>query len=110
MKVIVEALDSAADNMKTWFITTTIAGIMCAIFVSPRVAAVYTLLFSVSRFFTPFGMMFLNPIPQTLNMSLFTGFTTTSMRWLFILIVFGDYIPLWIIPRFVTPEWALENI
>jgi len=67
-----EAVDSAADNMRVWYLHVVFASLMCALFVSPRAAAVCVALFALSRIFTPFLYLLMNPIPQTLGQGIFT--------------------------------------
>merc|ERR1712205_288147 len=69
---ILEAVDAAADNMRVWYMHVVVASFFCALLVSPRAAGVCMAIFSLSRLMTPFGMMVMNPIPQTALMFPFT--------------------------------------
>jgi hypothetical protein len=93
---LLEAVDSAADNMRVWYMHVVVASFFCALLVSPRASGLCMAFFSFSRLFTPVGMLFENPIPQTLLMAIGTGLMFSFMLFASIQIVTRDLLPEWL--------------
>lgn len=97
---LTEAFDSAADNMRVWYMHVFIATTFCSLFVSPRAAAGCVALWSMSRTLTPFGMLVDNPIPQTILMAL----GTFSMYRMMLYSAFT------VMTRELFPEWFYDAV
>ena len=93
---LTEAVDSAGDNMRTWYMHIVIAATVCAFFVSPRMAAACTAFWSFTRLFTPLGMIANNPIPQTALMSIGTIAMYRWMLYSFFEQMTNDVLPDWL--------------
>lgn len=93
---LLEAVDSAADNMRVWYMHVVVASIFCALLVSPRASGVCMAIFSFSRLFTPLGMLFENPIPQTVLMAIGTPLVFRFMLFASIQMITRDLLPGWL--------------
>ena len=92
---LLEAVDSAADNMRVWYTHVLFASLLAALFVSPRATAVIVAIFCVSRLFTWAGMLLDNPVPQTLLQSGFTILMFRGMIGSWLNVITFDLFPEW---------------
>ena len=76
--------------------------------VTPRGAAVFMLLFTTCRILTPFGMMFMNMIPQTVLMVLSIGLPVNTMLMAFLKLITAEsgVVPDFLFPYVMTPEFV----